>query len=190
MSVTIRWWISVILLVAPVIFVETWLSTDERGSYIQRKRVVKISWLYFWIILFYFLSLANMIHLQVTYYRVYGYDETWFNWWALIAWMLGAAVLMFYPAMKLKNTRLEGRELDMWEHLSVRREVLFPWEYNPVASGLAILFFLCSLLLVCTGVFIIAQYRYIQRPVDLILTVGMFAVGCYLCYLLFKPQTT
>jgi len=163
---------------------------DGKGSVIKKKRFQRISWLYFWVIIFFLGSAGNLIHLVISNYRDYEFDPGWFNFPALVTWTVIAAGMMFYSPLRLHNTRIEGKELDMWEHLKGRKEVIFPWEYNPVATSLAILYYLLSLIMVCIGAYIIAQSKYLLPPKDVLLTGGIFVIGCFLCYLIFKPQAS
>lgn len=179
---------SIVFLVVPIVLMLVWVSNDERGAVILEPRAKNLNTLVVLVIICYAIA-AGIIVYNIIQYTEEGYDG-FVKLPALIIWILLALISIIYPVSVFKNARMEGKKLNMWEHLSTRKEIIFPWEYNPVAINVAAVYFICSLIiLVITLYFILFYTQIFLNPVlDWVVTVGVLLIGGFICYLMLKPD--
>ena len=185
------WIASIALLLAPIVIMLSIVTKDKKGRYINRKRTDKIETYEMWVVVCIILSSIWVIYFIVNCYN-YGFDQ--YNmpqglYWmpGMVIWFLLAIILFIYPLFYLRKTRLEGKELNMWEHLNSRKEVLFPWEYNPVATNLATVYLICSMIAIAIGLYFFSLYYDLDDLRIVVLVVGFLVIGGYVGYLLLRP---
>lgn len=182
--------ISIAFLAAPLALMFVWISNDDRGPLIIEKKVKTLDWLNVLVVISFLITCGAMIFMIYSFINEVE-DNNGRNWFSIIGavvWILLAFIVMIYPVSVFRKARLEGRKLNMWDHLSARKEIIFPWEFNPVATNVAAVYFIGALAVLAIALYFILEYLLINPPLKLILPLGLFLIGAYICYLILKPE--
>lgn len=178
--------VSIVFLVLPLVLMLFWVSHDERGSIIEERKAKNLSSFFVMVILCYAIAAGTMI----AYHILHG-DYNSPHIIIIITWATIAIITITYPVSLLKNTRLEGSKLNMWDHLNVRKEVIFPWEYNPVATNVAGVYFICGLLILALALFYVFTYFVIlsnNEKLNWVIPLCVFILGAFIGYVILKPK--
>lgn len=176
------WLFCLACMLVPMVLLAIWIKSDQDGKYLSEDKSRSLEWL------------GALVALFTLGACILAYLGFFIDFERIIYYPAGLALLglvyMFYPTGILKQTRLMGVKLDMWDHLRNRKEVIFPWEFKPVASSLAIVFYVCGLAALVVATFMLLTLKLVEGSSTIsIVSVVLLFVGLYICYLMFKPKT-